>query len=62
MEMPENDTRRVIGVRAAAELARVSEQTIRRGKEAGIIEGRRNPHNGHREIFEDSVIAFRRRD
>lgn len=53
---------RMVGVREAARLAGVSEQTIRNYKTAEIIRGQRNPYNNRREIYADDAMALRRRD
>lgn len=60
--MEDGSARKVVGVREAARLGRVSEQTIRNYKAEGKIGGYRNPANNRREIFADDVLALRRRD
>ena len=55
------DGREMVGTRRAAEIAGLSEQTIRNYKSSGVIGGRRNPINDRREIPLDDVLALKRR-
>ncbi len=59
--MDSEEKPKLVGVREAARLAGVSEQTIRNYKTSELIRGQRNPFNNRREIYADDAAALRRR-
>lgn len=53
--------RALVGTREAARLAGVSEQTMRKYKQEGLVSGHRDPQSGYRKFVRDEVLALKKR-